>query len=244
MPDELTTFHTKGPSWAERATTGELNAVLSPLGPERLNLFLHEAHLFAAQQAMALCPPPGTVLDFGSGNGRFLRFFGGHGYQVIGTEITAPMQEEARRLGLPPHAAMMLTDGITIPLRDGTVDMVWCCGVLRYSLLVAQPVYHRIAAEMYRVLKAGGLVVNTEVYVDNPPATFTRDFEAAGFQTQQVNILQRYAGRLEGFIQAPWVPLSWVRAGARACTRFRFRYEEPSPQSSGLRDYFFVWRKP
>src|SRR5712692_8429302 len=97
----LTKFQTAGPSWAERAHCGELNAVLSPMGTERRNRFLHGVELYGAKKALALRRQEGVLVDFGCGTGRFVRFFGQRGYSVIGTEITAEMLREARRLSLP-----------------------------------------------------------------------------------------------------------------------------------------------
>ena len=199
-------FETEGPSWAERATRGELTAVLSPDGSERRNVFLHTLSLYAARKALGQRKIPGVLLDFGCGTGRMLRFFAARGWSVIGTEITWQMLMEARRFGLPPSTAVLLTDGVAIPLSDASVDIIWVCGVLKYTLFAPgavcrggsrnatdassagdapfMPVYYEVAREMYRVLKPGGCVVNNEVYVDAEPEAFTRDFERNGFVTE------------------------------------------------------------
>src|SRR5215831_8422405 len=128
MRAEPGAFETEGPSWVERARLGELRAVISPTSDDRLNLFMHSVEMYAAKRAIQLRSKPGRLLDFGCGNGRFLRYFGRRGYRVIGTEITAEMLEEARRIGLPHGAEVHITDGVHIPIPDGSVDLIWACG--------------------------------------------------------------------------------------------------------------------
>src|SRR6266852_9891273 len=107
------------------------------------------------------------------------------------------MLRQARRFGVPSRTLLLRTDGVIIPARANSIDLIWCCTVLRYSLLVPNPVYADIAREMYRVVKPGGLVINLEMYVDNPPQTFTHDFEQAGFVTKDVRVLKRYESFFE-----------------------------------------------
>lgn len=266
-------FETAGPSWAERASLGELNAVFSPYGNERRNLYLHTITLFGANRALALTRKPGVLLDFGCGTGRMLRFFAARGWSVIGTEITAEMLEAARQFGLPEGAQLYQTDGIGIPLPDESVDIIWVCGVLKYSLFEPGavcrggsgqssarapgdteasvvdgtpfvPVYRDIAKEMYRVLKPGGWVANDEVVVDAPPDVFTRDFEEVGFVTRNVRVLQRHYGRLDVLMQSPRLPHWCVSLGARLCAASRYRFDDPRRVTPGLRDYLFIWHKP
>src|SRR5918992_1109614 len=91
-------FETEGPSWNERASAGEMKAVLAPLGKDRGNRFLHGINTYGARMALALAPKRGVLLDFGCGTGRFVRFFGARGFSVIGTEITDGMLSAAREI--------------------------------------------------------------------------------------------------------------------------------------------------
>ncbi len=161
---------------------------------------------------------------------------------MIGTEVTGEMLEQARQLGLPAGCTIVLTDGIRIPLADASVDMVWCCAVLRYSLLVAEPVCGAIAREMYRVLKPGGLVINLEMYVDCPPETFCRPFEDAGFATRDVRILQRHDSRIECIVQQ-YAPRVAISIGGTVSAALRFHLDRANRAVPGLRDYLFVWSK-
>jgi len=243
MPDELTRFQTTGPSWAERAAYGELQAVLSPVASSRRNAFLDSVHQFAAHTVLKLAPHRGVLVDFGCGTGRFLRYFGKHGFSVVGTEITPEMLAQARNFGVPHDAKLIRTNGITIPLANSSVDVVWCCAVLRYSLFVASPVYRDIAQEMYRVLKPGGAVVNVEMYVDQPPQVFCRDFEAVGFATKQVRVLTRHNGRMESLSQSRRMPLLCVPTAGKITAALRSWFDNPVRANTGLRDYLFVWHK-
>jgi SAM-dependent methyltransferase len=184
------------------------------------------------------------LVDFGCGTGRFVRFFGERGCAVLGTEITPSMIAEAEAEGIPAGCRLCLTDGTSIPTPDASVDMIWCCAVLRYSLLVADPVYDRIAVEMFRALRPGGWVVNVQIYVEQPPGTFLMDFERAGFVTREVRILQRHGGRLERLLSHRLWPLACIPWTARLCARLRYRLDRPDRSVPGLRDYVFVWQKP
>jgi ubiquinone/menaquinone biosynthesis C-methylase UbiE len=208
-------------------------------------------------------------LDFGCGTGRFVRFFAANGFSVIGTEITMEMLAQARQFGLPPGCLLVQTDGISIPLADQSVDTIWVCGVLKYSLFppgsicrggigVAEkgqggsspdekpfiPCYQDIAREMYRVLKPGGWVTNLEMYVDSPPEAFTRDFEQVGFLTKDKRLLQWHGGRLETACQSQWLPVRWMSRLGQWCAAFRFRQKRFERTRRGVCDYWFVWAKP
>ena len=244
MPQELSKFMTGGPTWVDRAPMGELKAVLSPTASDRGNDFHHSVHLLGATRALGLKRPGNVVLDFGCGTGRFMRFFGDRGLFVIGTEITFDMLSEALRIGLPKNSSLMLTDGLSIPVADASIDMIWCCAVLRYSLFVPEPVYAHIAREMYRVVKPGGLLVNLEMHVDSSPETFTRDFEHAGFTTRDIRVLKRYGGFAEDCLKSHFLPARFVIAVGRLWAALHYWFDSPHRSSRGLRDYLFVWSKP
>lgn len=233
-----------GPTWVERAELGELKAVISPTASDRGNDFHHAVHLFAANLAAKRSKPEDMIIDFGCGTGRFVRFFGNKGLKVVGTEITSNMLTEARSLGLPANASLVLTDGVSLPVCDGSVDVIWCCGVLRYSLFVSPAVYNRIAQDMYRALKPGGLVVNLEMYVDTKPERFTEGFENAGFITQDVRVLKRYEGFFENCLKSHVWPRAFVTVAGKLWGAAHYWLDNPNRTSAGLRDYLFYWSKP
>jgi ubiquinone/menaquinone biosynthesis C-methylase UbiE len=244
MPDELTTFQTKGPSWSDRADAGELAAVLSPTGTEKRNRFLHGIQMVGAKKVANLIDShPQAIVDFGCGTGRFIRFFSEYGHSVAGTEITAEMISEAEKFGVPEQTQLFLTDGIHIPVPDRSVDIIWCCGVLRFSLLIPDPVYPEIVREMGRVLKEGGKVFNIEMYVDNPANVFTKDFEENGFITKDVRVLHRYNGILERGVQKLSPSSKISELAGSFCASYRYQFDSAMKDSSGLRDYLFTWEK-
>jgi ubiquinone/menaquinone biosynthesis C-methylase UbiE len=244
MPDELSRFQTTGKSWSERANLEELDAVLTASGNHRRNLLIHHTHLFAGRRALRLIPRCGDIVDFGCGTGRFLRFFAPHCRSVTGTEVTPEMVEKAASLGLPSNCRVTLTDGVQIPVAPESIDLIWVCAVLRYSLNVPDPVYDRIAREMHRVLKPGGRVVNVEMYVDQPTTEFTRDFELAGFRTAARRIVNRHGGRVQRFLQSRRFPAQLLPAAARLVAMGHYHFDAVDCNRPGLRDYLFIWEKP
>jgi SAM-dependent methyltransferase len=241
MPDELSLFQTTGASWSERARLGELDAVLTGTGNHARNLFLHHTQLVAARYAATLVPRNGRVVDFGCGTGRFMRFFATRVRSVVGTEVTWEMAERAVALGLPRHCTTVLTDGVTIPLTTSSVDLLWACGVLRYSLNVPNPKYEEIAREMARVLRPAGWVVSVEMYVDQPASDFTNGFEAARFRTELFRIVHWHDDKWARRVQSGRLPTPLIPIAARWMAS---RHLGMSPTTgAGFRDYLFAWRK-
>jgi|RhiMetdeSRZDD1v2_1073273.scaffolds.fasta_scaffold13556_4 ubiquinone/menaquinone biosynthesis C-methylase UbiE len=243
MNEDTKLFMPTGATWVERAAMGELRAVISPTASDRGNDFHHAVHVFAATRALRRHEGGKTILDFGCGTGRFLRFFGSKGAKVIGTDITFDMLAEAQRLGLPKRTSVLQTDGFSLPLRDQSIDAIWCCGVLRYSLFVSPEAYEQIAHEMFRVLKPGGEVINVEMYVDLPPGRFTQGFENAGFTTTDVRLLKRYDSLIEDALKSRRWPRALVNVVGRAWGALHYWFANPHGASAELRDYLFYWSK-
>jgi SAM-dependent methyltransferase len=262
-----------GLNWSQRARLGELQAVCNASVSNKRNLALHGMTLAAAKRALRYRQKQPNernverpvLLDYGSGTGRFVRFFDEQGYRVIGLDITREMLEEARRFGIPREALLAQFNGLSIPLLDESIDVVWICGVLKYTLFPPgakslhgnseestepfEPTYIQVVRELYRVLKPGGIIANYEMYVDQPADVFTTAFEDAGFVCDRISIVRQYKGFLErGF---EWkdcygLPRSLIFLIAGAIAEFRFLFDNPRrpPRESTFRDYLFVWRKP
>jgi ubiquinone/menaquinone biosynthesis C-methylase UbiE len=207
-------------------------------------LFLHGIHAFGAKRALKYFPRESTIVDFGCGTGRFTTFFASRQRRVLATEVTPEMLEQAKKECSESQCEFVLTDGIALPSVSESIDGIWCCSVLRYSLFVPNPAYDRIAKEMYRVLRPGAYVVNCEMYVDVPPGIFLKGFEDAGFETRSIDVLQRYGGRLERMFSHQRIPDRWIARSAFLSASVRSHMDNPRRQVGGLRDYLFVWQKP
>lgn len=223
---------TTPPLWSERARLGTLNAVLNATGTDRENMLLHSAHEVGAARVKppGLNPDKHILLDFGCGNGRMSRTFAAQGWTVLGGDICFEMLQSARRLGWPERGATFQIDGTSIPLADESVDAVFVCAVLKYSLFptgsrclhgcpqtlglrrikqarnrppiaATSDVYPQIAREMYRVLRPQGKVVQLEMWVNATPETFLEPFRQAGFRQLQSSVLRRYTGFPERTLQ-------------------------------------------
>ena len=79
MVAEKNRFNNVGPSWAERAAAGGLEAVVSLGDRGRPALFLHGIHSYGAAQALKYISTDRYIVDFGCGNGRFSRYFASRG---------------------------------------------------------------------------------------------------------------------------------------------------------------------
>jgi hypothetical protein len=154
------------------------------------------------------------------------------------------MLEQAKKECTVGSCEFALTDGVSLPCAAASVDGIWVCSVLRYSLFVPNPAYDKIAKEMYRVLRPGAYVVNCEMYVDVPPEVFLEGFEAAGFETRAIAVLQRYGGRLERLLSHKLIPERWITRSAALSAFARAHLDSPGRHKPGLRDFLFVWQKP
>ena len=106
----------------------------------------------------------GLVLDLGCGRGDWLSRMRAEGLVPIGVEPEAPRAAEARA-----HAPVAVADGQRLPLRDGSVSLVWCIHVLHH---LEDP--GAALREVRRVLRPEGHLVLAETVEDNPAIRFGR----------------------------------------------------------------------
>jgi len=104
-----------------------------------------------------LLPPPAPgarLLDLGCGTGHHLRWARGRGYETAGTDGSAAMLAEARRLNPPVELHLATAD--RLPFANASFDAVLCIEVIRYL-----PDIDPCLREMGRVLKPGGIALTT-----------------------------------------------------------------------------------
>lgn len=100
----------------------------------------------------------GTVVDAGAGTGRDLEWLGRYG-RVIGVELNQSGVAVARRLGRP----MLRATVTALPVPDASVDLVTSFDVI-YCLEDGDE--RTALAEMFRVLKPGGLALVNAAALD------------------------------------------------------------------------------
>ncbi len=104
--------------------------------------------------------PGMSLLDAGCGSGRNLVYFLRHGYEVCGVDESPRAVEQVRLLAreLAPDVApesFQVSDLAEIPFPADRFDAVLCSAVLHFSRDESH--FDRMLAEMWRVLKPGGL---------------------------------------------------------------------------------------
>ena len=104
--------------------------------------------------------PGMSLLDAGCGSGRNLVYFLRHGYEVYGVDESPQAVEQVRLLAhelapeVPPES-FQVADLAKIPFPADRFDAVLCSAVLHFSRDEVH--FDRMLAEMWRVLKPGGL---------------------------------------------------------------------------------------
>ena len=117
------------------------------------------------------------LLDLGCGDGRWLDEVAPRYRNAVGIDIAV---ERFSRRSSPPHSWRFVQADLneTIPVATATVDAVHANQVMEH---IANPL--RFAAEIYRVLRPGGLVVATTPNVRYVRHTFELLFAGTGPMT-------------------------------------------------------------
>ena len=100
----------------------------------------------------------GLVLDLGCGRGDWMSRMRAEGLTPVGME-----PEWARAKLARAHAPVAVADGQRLPLREGSISLVWCIHVLHH---LEDPM--AALGEMRRVLRPGGHLILAETVEDNP----------------------------------------------------------------------------
>ncbi len=97
-------------------------------------------------------PEKGRLLDIGPGNGLYVRYFRGRGFQVDCVDIDPKLRPEFVELGCKFEVADLRT--APVPYPDASFDIVWCSHVIEHM-----PDVHRFACDLHRLVKPGGYVI-------------------------------------------------------------------------------------
>lgn len=107
------------------------------------------------------------ILDVGCGSGNHLRRFLDYGASpanLSGIDLIAPRIEQARQL----HCGIdwRIGSAHSLPYADTTFDLVMSFVV--FSSILDEPLRQKIVAEMWRVLRPGGLILLYDFMYSNP----------------------------------------------------------------------------
>jgi ubiquinone/menaquinone biosynthesis C-methylase UbiE len=130
-----------------------------------------------------------AVLDVGCGVGLMERFIAPHFGRIHGVDIAAESIREAKRNA--PGVQFLECDGSTLPFGDGEFDVAFAVCVLHH---VPPAQWEWFVAEMFRVVKPGGLVA---LFEHNPLNPLTRlVVSRCEFDQDAVLLTAGTAGRL------------------------------------------------
>jgi SAM-dependent methyltransferase len=171
-----------------------------------------------------------AVLDVGCGIGLLERFLAPHFQKLCGVDIAAAAIHEAKRN--LPDVQFLVYDGSALPFRDGGFEIAFAVCVLHH---VPPAAWERFLAEMFRVVKPGGVVV---LFEHNPLNPLTRlvvsrcelDRDAVLLRAKTAQRLLRGAGlksiERRYILFFPWRTwalrlleraLAWLPLGAQYC---------------------------
>lgn len=96
-----------------------------------------------------------TILDFGCGSGRDMRYFASQDFRVVGLDYTANLLKLAKDF---THQPLVLSDMRYPPFRQNAFEAVWAAAsLLHLSTQAIQPVL----AQIHRILKTNGILLTT-----------------------------------------------------------------------------------
>jgi SAM-dependent methyltransferase len=102
-----------------------------------------------------------VVLEVGSGAGRFTEVMADTGAIVVSVDASKAVEANQRSNGSRPNVLVVQADLYALPVRDGTVDRVFCGGVLQHTPSPRRAFFH-----LLRALRPGGSVA-VDVYALN-----------------------------------------------------------------------------
>jgi len=179
----------------------DYDGVMATHYPKGRALTSHSADAWRTAILPFVPQTPGlTILDLGSGTGRFSTFLSeAFDARVIGVEPARGMRNLAARSAHPPAVRFVAGTAERIPLRDGSCDLVWMSQVLHHVRD-----HHLCAGELRRVVRASGRILVR--------GTFAEGQE--GFPT----LLRYFPGVRRVFPDLPTIPGTIATFGSQALT--------------------------
>jgi SAM-dependent methyltransferase len=122
------------------------------------------SHPLRAEWLAKYLEPQALVLDYGCGYGRTLEDLSVAGYgNTVGSDASAGMLSRCR--SLLPGQSLILSDGHTLPFKDGSFG-----AVLLFALLTCIPLdtdQRSLMREVKRVLRPGGLLYVSDLLLND-----------------------------------------------------------------------------
>ncbi len=140
-------------------------------------------HKLMAKRLVEKIPANGKVLEIAPGPGYFCIELAKLGnYQISGLDISKSFVEIARRNAAKAGLNIDFREGnaSAMPFKDNTFDFTFCQAAFKNF---SEPV--KAIAEMYRVLRPGGLSIIADLRRDAPPAEIER--EVRGMRLGPIN---------------------------------------------------------
>jgi ubiquinone/menaquinone biosynthesis C-methylase UbiE len=161
-----------------REETRVVEAYARRARPDRYSWF-NAAHLYAMQEIergmLQLLESHGftplrdqRILDVGCGTGVWLRAFAEWGAapsRLTGVDLQEQRIAEARRLA-PPAVRLVTGSAAELAFPDESFDIV--LQSLMFTSILDQTVRNRVAGEMLRVVRPGGMILWYDYHVNNP----------------------------------------------------------------------------
>lgn len=100
--------------------------------------------------------PETDVVEIGPGQGRWSEYIVGNTRSAVLIDLSANCIEACRRRfppALHPTVSLFVNDGVSLPVKDSSVDLVWSFGTFVH---IEVPEIDRYLAEIRRVLRPGG----------------------------------------------------------------------------------------
>jgi SAM-dependent methyltransferase len=151
---QLNHFQTDGETWEKRAEKGKLPSVIDPGDLRgRKNYYIDLLQKMVIREALGK-EKKRIILDFGCGSGRFSHLLAQNCRFLVGTEITIEMLDMAQKDNHAPNVGFVLFDGLHLPLKDRTVDLVVSVNVLQY--ITDDSELMKVLSELKRILAIDG----------------------------------------------------------------------------------------